>query len=68
MTTPTGRPCPICNRPSRPEDRPFCSPRCRDVDLGRWFSGAYAVPVADDEDEDGAPAGDAAGGRGGGAG
>jgi endogenous inhibitor of DNA gyrase (YacG/DUF329 family) len=33
--------------------RPFCSRRCADVDLHRWFSGAYAVPVVEDEDEDG---------------
>lgn len=24
---------------------PFCSPRCRDVDLSRWFSERYTVPV-----------------------
>jgi endogenous inhibitor of DNA gyrase (YacG/DUF329 family) len=23
---------------------PFCSPRCRAVDLGRWFTGSYRVP------------------------
>jgi uncharacterized protein len=23
---------------------PFCSPRCRDVDLGNWMSGKYAIP------------------------
>lgn len=23
---------------------PFCSPRCRDVDLGNWLSGKYAIP------------------------
>jgi uncharacterized protein len=38
--------------------RPFCSARCRDVDLGRWFGEAYRVPAVEpgyDEDEDGAP-------------
>lgn len=35
--------------------RPFCSKRCADVDLHRWLAGSYAVPVSDDEDEDGAP-------------
>ncbi len=45
--------CPICSRPSGPGRlRPFCSKRCADVDLGRWFIGAYAVPS--DADEDGA--------------
>jgi uncharacterized protein len=46
--------CPICGRPRVPEYRPFCSARCRDIDLGRWFGEVYAVPAADpgyDEDE-----------------
>ena len=38
------KPCPVCGRPARPETRPFCSPRCRNVDLGRWLGEAYAVP------------------------
>lgn len=25
---------------------PFCSTRCREVDLGNWFSGAYSIPGA----------------------
>ena len=42
--------CPICQKhPSVPEDRPFCSRRCSDVDLQRWFTGAYAIPVPEDE-------------------
>ena len=24
--------------------RPFCSKRCADQDLGRWFTGSYAIP------------------------
>ncbi len=28
--------------------RPFCSPRCADVDLGRWFTGQYRVPARPD--------------------
>jgi endogenous inhibitor of DNA gyrase (YacG/DUF329 family) len=36
------------------EFKPFCSRRCTDVDLNRWLSGVYAIPVKDDdEDEDG---------------
>jgi endogenous inhibitor of DNA gyrase (YacG/DUF329 family) len=45
-------PCPICKKPNRPEFRPFCSERCADIDLGKWFSGAYVVPgepVSSDE-------------------
>ena len=47
------RKCPICGRKTELAYRPFCSKRCADVDLGRWLSGAYAVPVKDDDDEDG---------------
>ena len=47
--------CPICSREAEEKYRPFCSKRCADVDLARWMTGAYAVPVADDEDEDGPP-------------
>ena len=41
--------CPICGKPATLQDRPFCSPRCRDVDLQRWFSGGYAIPAVEDE-------------------
>ncbi|MEK1931488.1 MAG: DNA gyrase inhibitor YacG [Pararhizobium sp.] len=42
-------PCPECKRPSHREHYPFCSDRCRNVDLNRWLKGSYAIPVADDE-------------------
>ena len=42
--------CPICKRETAKDYRPFCSKRCADVDLGRWVSGAYAVPSRDPED------------------
>lgn len=45
--------CPICTRPTDPAYRPFCSRRCADIDLGRWLSESYAIPVAEDDDEDG---------------
>jgi endogenous inhibitor of DNA gyrase (YacG/DUF329 family) len=41
--------CPTCARPiliagpERPATFPFCSPRCRDRDLGAWFNGRYTV-------------------------
>lgn len=44
--------CPICAKDSHPKYRPFCSRRCADVDLGRWLTGRYAIPVEDDEDDD----------------
>jgi endogenous inhibitor of DNA gyrase (YacG/DUF329 family) len=43
------RPCPECGRPSSREAYPFCSPRCKAVDLNRWLSGAYALPAAEEE-------------------
>jgi endogenous inhibitor of DNA gyrase (YacG/DUF329 family) len=44
--------CPICSTPfeiARLDDLPsfpFCSPRCRQLDLGRWIDGSYAIPGA----------------------
>jgi endogenous inhibitor of DNA gyrase (YacG/DUF329 family) len=45
--------CPICGKATDAAFKPFCSKRCADIDLNRWLSGVYAVPVKDDEDEDG---------------
>jgi len=45
-----GGECPICGAPRSARYRPFCSRRCADRDLGRWFSGSYAVPADDDDD------------------
>jgi uncharacterized protein len=46
--------CPICKKPvkSASPDFPFCSERCRLLDLGKWASGGYVIssPV-DDADE-----------------
>ncbi|MDJ1159874.1 DNA gyrase inhibitor YacG [Chelatococcus sp. SYSU_G07232] len=44
------RPCPICGKPAEQRWKPFCSKRCADVDLNRWLSGAYAIPVVEDEE------------------
>ena len=49
------KPCPTCGKPSAEPFRPFCSRRCADVDLNRWLSVVYAVPVKEEEDEDGTP-------------
>jgi endogenous inhibitor of DNA gyrase (YacG/DUF329 family) len=43
------RPCAECGRPSVREHYPFCSERCRSLDLSRWLTGKYAIPVAEDE-------------------
>ena len=45
--------CPICGKPAVEKFQPFCSRRCANVDLNRWLSGVYAVPVKEEEDEDG---------------
>lgn len=43
--------CPICRRqPADPAYKPFCSKRCADVDLQRWFSGSYAIPAEEIEE------------------
>jgi uncharacterized protein len=47
--------CPICGKPTVQQHRPFCSKRCADVDLNRWLSGVYTIPVVEEEDEDGMP-------------
>ena len=47
-----GKPCPICGKPAVEASRPFCSERCRDVDLNRWLSNSYVIPAAKDDDED----------------
>ncbi len=36
--------CPVCGEPEQARFRPFCSKRCADIDLGRWFKGGYAIP------------------------
>ncbi|WP_112831973.1 DNA gyrase inhibitor YacG [Rhizobium cremeum] len=43
------RPCPECGKPSQREHYPFCSDRCRTMDLSRWLKGSYAIPVVEDE-------------------
>jgi hypothetical protein len=49
---PKGRSCPICGKPAEPRFRPFCSARCKTIDLGRWLGGRYAVPSEEPPAED----------------
>jgi endogenous inhibitor of DNA gyrase (YacG/DUF329 family) len=44
--------CPICNKPSHPEHKPFCSQRCADIDLGRWLTQSYAIPTPPNDEAD----------------
>ena len=45
--------CLLCGKPAAERFKPFCSKRCADIDLNRWLTGVYAIPVTDDDDEDG---------------
>lgn len=46
--------CPTCGTPVewKPENRfrPFCSERCKQIDLGAWASEQYGIPVAEDDE------------------
>jgi endogenous inhibitor of DNA gyrase (YacG/DUF329 family) len=53
-------PCPQCGKPGHTRFAPFCSARCRQIDLGHWLKGSYVIPGKPDEDRagGGAPAPD----------
>lgn len=46
--------CPQCGKSVVWEEknryRPFCSERCKMIDLGAWATEAYRVPVEDEND------------------
>ena len=48
--------CPTCRKIvlAKDPDFPFCSNRCRTIDLGKWASGAYVIsaPLNDPETDD----------------
>ena len=51
--------CPICKQPvadppasDAPGTYPFCSERCKLIDLGRWLDGKYQIPASEAEDDD----------------
>jgi len=46
------RKCAICRKPASQKFHPFCSSRCANIDLNRWLSGAYIIPVSENEEED----------------
>jgi len=54
--------CPTCRKPvtAGSEDFPFCSDRCRLLDLGKWASGGYVVstPIQDLEQLENMPQGE----------
>jgi endogenous inhibitor of DNA gyrase (YacG/DUF329 family) len=53
-------PCPICKQGAAPRSEnpaaPFCSERCKMIDLGKWLNEEYRVPVeqrsVDDEEKE----------------
>jgi hypothetical protein len=59
--------CPICKKKVAERDDPvspngffpFCSDRCRLIDLGRWLGEKYQIPVKPEEDADKADSPDA---------
>lgn len=49
--------CPICGKHFEPPETPappFCSERCRTLDLGRWLGETYSVPHVRDPEADAA--------------
>jgi endogenous inhibitor of DNA gyrase (YacG/DUF329 family) len=59
-------PCPRCGKPvewsAASAFRPFCSERCKLIDLGAWAAERYRVPVVEDKDEpESAPPGEPGG-------
>ncbi|HEX7009827.1 MAG TPA: DNA gyrase inhibitor YacG [Phycisphaeraceae bacterium] len=55
----SSRPCPICQTPVSQDGEyfPFCSQRCRQIDLGRWLTGKYVIsrPIGPNDLEEGRP-------------
>ncbi|MHB1233085.1 MAG: DNA gyrase inhibitor YacG [Burkholderiales bacterium] len=51
--------CPLCGKPSpyNPDNRyrPFCSERCKLIDLGQWASESYSVASNETPDSPDAP-------------
>ncbi len=54
MLKPKATPCPQCGKPvdwtAHNPFRPFCSERCKTIDLGAWATERYRVPIAEDPD------------------
>ncbi|MEO2048169.1 MAG: DNA gyrase inhibitor YacG [Pirellulales bacterium] len=50
--------CPICNHAVPSSDSttlPFCSKRCREIDLGRWLGESYSLQIVPDPEADELP-------------
>ena len=47
--------CPICKKKfelSKSKSKPFCSERCKDIDLGNWLDEGYTIPAVELDDEE----------------
>jgi len=47
--------CPVCNQmfdSENSESMPFCSERCRRIDLSRWLDERYALPIEHEKPAD----------------
>ena len=55
--------CPVCGKPAEAAYRPFCSRRCADVDLGRWFNEDYRIPAEETNEEKAEETDEVAGGE-----
>ena len=44
--------CPICGKDEDPAYIPFCSKRCADIDLNRWFNGSYVIHTNEAPEEE----------------
>jgi|TARA_Y100000294_G_scaffold94786_1_gene88223 hypothetical protein len=42
----------MCGQPAESAYRPFCSKRCKELDLGNWLNESYRVPVVETDDMD----------------
>ena len=51
MKSNNGSLCPVCNKPTNKKHRPFCSSRCKLIDLGNWVDGSYRLPSEDSPSE-----------------
>ena len=53
----TASSCTHCGKPAVAQFRPFCSARCKQIDLGKWLNESYVIPgeetipANDDEDD-----------------
>jgi len=48
--------CPVCKNTTTWEEnpwRPFCSERCKLIDLGKWVSEEYKIPIKSEEEIEG---------------